>query len=193
MASLRLEKRLDPPNVQQVTCILTLTVLLVQNMVHGPIAEWVRLNRNNRDIAPAGAGAAVVLANAENQVAPLQRQVGLPRDQWQGAIRLAYWEAWNRIVHQREENGVVKITEDDIKSQYCPPPKLLQCTDDDCLGNLGKCSEISLYKGCECSNTGDPVEKCAPNFKPGCTECGGDAGGLKCKGVSKWLLCLRYD
>lgn len=187
-----LEKRLDPPDAAAVACLLALTVQLVRNIAQGPLAEWVRVNRNNRDIAPQGAGAALVLANAENQVANIRDQVGLQQEQFQAMVRVAYWQAYNRIVRLQFEQPVTKVTEEDILMKYCPPKDITKCSDDHCKGSNGKCADDSDLKGCECGDKGEsdscPVQKVA------CTNCGGSQFSLfsaltgdRCKGVSSFI------
>ncbi|KAL9616507.1 MAG: hypothetical protein Q9160_008623 [Pyrenula sp. 1 TL-2023] len=105
----RFNKRLDGPiDAELAGCLIVLTVTLVRNMVAGPLAEWVRFNRNNRQIAPAGAGAAVILADVNNQVAPLQAEVGLADDQWRAVQQAAFWESYNRLVLRQREGALQK-------------------------------------------------------------------------------------
>lgn len=189
-------KRLEPPDAAAVACIIALTVNLVRNIAQGPLAEWVRVNRNNRDIAPQGAGAAVVLANVQNQVANIPQQIGLNDQQWQVVVRTAYWQAYNRIVRLQFEQQVTKIQEEDIMMKYCPPKDVLKCSDDHCKGSSGKCADSSDLKGCECGDGDDSSNSCPPkeNF-PACTNCGGAQfggffgflTGLKCNGVSLFI------
>lgn len=183
LAALRLGKRddLDP---ELVACLLVLTVELVRNMVTGPLAQWVRVNLNNRNVAPAGAGAAVVLAEAENQLAPLQQQVDLPQQQWQAIRNMAYWEAFNRLVRLRQDGQVVKISEDDINLQYCPPKKNLDCANQSCKGSNGKCADSPL-EGCDCG-AGDDEDNgsCDAKVQTACDNCGGDDGKSRCRGVT---------
>ncbi|KAL9621831.1 MAG: hypothetical protein Q9160_003804 [Pyrenula sp. 1 TL-2023] len=191
-------KRVDPPTVEAVACMIALTVALVRNMAQGPLAEWVRVNRNNRQIDPRGAGAAVVLANVNNQVAQIPDQVGLARQQFDVVVRAAYWQAYNRIVLRQFEKTLTKISEDDLNLQYCPPKDVLKCNIDQCKAKNGlkRCADDSDLKGCECSDGDNNNDKCPPKEAlPACSNCGGDAffgllgfiGAHRCKGVQDKL------
>lgn len=186
-------KRLDPPDAAAIACVLALTVQLVRNIAQGPLAEWIRVNRNNRDIAPQAAGAAVVLANAENQVANVRDEMGIAQQQFQGIVRVAYWQAYNRIVRLQFEQTVTKVAEEDILMKYCPPKNILKCSDDHCKGSSGKCADNSDLKGCECGDKDDSSDSC-PTQLVACPNCGGSQfsffsflTGNKCNGVSLFV------
>lgn len=188
MTSIWLDKRIEPLNQEVVVCMAALTITIIRNVVQGPIADWIRVNRNNRNMAPAGAGAAVVLNHVQNEVAPLQQQVGVPDDQWRAVVQLAYWEAHNRLVAQQHDNGVVKVSEDDINRQYCPPKDFVKCADSTCRGVHGVCADNTPLKGCQCGDGNDSSASCDPKVTPACPNCGGDAGGQQCKGSMLELL-----
>lgn len=155
-------------------------------MVQGPLAQWIRVNLNNRNIAPAGAGAAVVLANADNQLAEVQQQLGLNQQQLQAVRNVAYWQAFNRLIRLQHDGQVVRVSEDDINFQYCPPKKNLDCANQSCKGTNGKCADDSLLKGCECGDDDDDDNggSCDAKVETACSNCGGDDGSGKCKGVT---------
>ncbi|KAL9108499.1 MAG: hypothetical protein Q9227_006714 [Pyrenula ochraceoflavens] len=102
-----LEKRVEPPDEATVACLVALTITLLKNMINGPLANWARINRNNRQIAPAGAGAAVVLANVHQEVAPLEQAMDLADVVWNDVERVAYWQAYNRVILRNVDGQTV--------------------------------------------------------------------------------------
>ena len=179
-----MQKR-DPPDEATIACLVALTITLIRNVIDGPLANWVRVNRNNRQIAPAGAGAAVVLANVHQEVAPFEQAADLADIVWDDVERVAYWEAYNRVVLQRDDGQVVQVSEDDINLQYCPGKDYLLCSESHCKGSNGQCADSSDLKGCDCN---DSPTGCPAGVFPACGNCGGASDGSKCGGVSSFLV-----
>lgn len=168
------------------TCIAALAVAFIINVNQGPLANWVRLRRPQAQVAPEGAGALLVVENIRQQVQPQQRQLGLDNVRWNDIINLAYQEAYNRIVNRVASDAVTRISGNDIKKKYCPSTDFLKCSNVGCNGKKGVCAADSALTGCKCDDKAESND-CDPDEPLPCVNCGGDAGGGICNGVS---LCF---
>lgn len=194
LKSQNLKKRVDPPDAHTVGCLAAGTVIVFTAMIRGPLAEWVRLARNPTQVnAPRGAGAAIVLQNVQQQVAPMRQELpaGLFNDdQWRALVGLAYWETHNQIVLHNPPSDVVTVSEQDLEERVCLPKEFVKCSGDHCKGSKGKCADSSDAAGCEC--TDQEEDDCDDDYQPACLNCGGDKGGGVCRGVSL-LLTVTYE
>ncbi|KAL9617702.1 MAG: hypothetical protein Q9160_007535 [Pyrenula sp. 1 TL-2023] len=163
-ASLQLGKRddLDP---RLVLCLYGLTITLVRNMVTGPLAQWARTN-NNRNVAPTGAGAAVLLGEIRQELSPLQQQIGASLEVFDRMIYMGYWEAYAQLVRQQRPGQLVRITEDDITRNFCPRERTLNCANQLCKGRDQKCADDSLLKTCRCVDEEEDEGSCDPKVPP---------------------------
>ena len=191
----KIPARGGPPDGHTVDCVIKSTVIAFTAMVNGPIAEWVRLSQRTKDlITPLGSGATMLLQNVGNQVSALRSQLPsqlFKDEQWDALVRIAYWEVYSIIILQKEGVEDVTISGQDVNARYCLPKGDLNCSDDACKGKNGKCAPNSRLGICDCGN-GEELEKCPEDWEPPCINCGGDAGGNKCTGVSLLAVLLRF-
>ncbi|KAL9618396.1 MAG: hypothetical protein Q9160_006904 [Pyrenula sp. 1 TL-2023] len=180
------------------TCIFALTVAFIQAVGHGPLADWRRLRQGQAQINPVGAGPLVLLDNIRREVQPVQQQLGFNNPQMGALINLAFAESTNRLIKKQHSTTIVRVTEEDLKTEYCPATKFLKCTDSRCKGANGSCSDTSELKECKCEDEDDQKD-CFLDGPLPCENCGGDAGGLTCRGIAnqknafRLCRCLAMD
>jgi hypothetical protein len=90
-----------------------------------------------------------------------------------------YWLVYIRIVLHENINKVTTIRAGKLEDDPDCPSQRMKCSNTACEGNNGRCT-IGPSRGCRCDQACPAIDRW-----PDCSNCGGDAGNAKCKGVSR--------
>lgn len=193
LASTKLVARVDRIDPRVVRCLLAGAIAIFTAMIRGDgdIGPLLRAIQDPDVIPePQGPGARAVMQILGPHVDDMRGQLRQVNDaRWNAIQRLAYYRSYGQIV--RHDSGVreLTITDEDAKSPYCFDPEMIKCDNESCKGRNGKCADDTYYGGCECSEP-KKSDTCGEGYVPACLNCGGDAGGNKCNGVSSLKLSL---
>ncbi|KAL9113192.1 MAG: hypothetical protein Q9227_002527 [Pyrenula ochraceoflavens] len=190
----KLRKRLDIAEAI-ITCLVFGTVMLVNNVIRGPLANMARIEEHGRVLRrPEAAGALVALADVNNEVAVLQQEVDIPIQQWNVIVTSAFWQTYSWVIQQQHTSTVTRVPKEDqdqSEQGLCPPVDAVVCEDKNCNGQDGSCESSGALASCACHS--EDV-KCPPDkYMPACINCGGDAGGNLCNGDGGWRGCSCWE
>lgn len=168
-----------------IRCIVQAAVSLLFAMRDGPVAELAGGNDPGHALMrPADPGGLQALNQIEQQVAPLQRQVGFAAGEFAVVVRRAYWLAYDQQVGNHVLGTDTRIKKQDMDTSdqgACPTKEYLKCSNQVCKGTNGRCGDGD-FKNCECSDDENQGNCPSDDLIPECENCGGDAGGQKCVG-----------